>query len=271
ARVFLFRCFVSRAPGLMPQFVYSLAAPRAAARASAQQEMRRSGYPRSGATPRAHAEDCHRAARRFALTGRCDSPCRAPPVSVLSIVAQPATLTARHTRYAPRSAPRRHQPHARLPDSGAERPSKPGDGTNTRCRSPEPPIEWPSHRVARAPVREQARDGGQLHSIRRPHRAARWRVARCRMSEAQGCPRAARPRPCDERHIRWSTTALARAPSTRAGRPDVFWRVVVDQQSAARAARMLRRARLCGILSATKGVTRGRSRLLDSEGWRPWG
>src|SRR4030095_9565796 len=107
------------------------------------------------------------------LTGRCDSPCRAPTAPVLSIAAGQATLTGRHTRYAPRSEPRRHQPHARLPDSTTERPPKPGDGTNTRCRSPEPPIEWPSLRVARAPVREPARDGDQLHSIRMPHRATR--------------------------------------------------------------------------------------------------
>src|SRR5262245_16670962 len=233
--------------------------------------MRRSVRRRSGATPRAHAADSHRAAQRLALTGRCDSPCQAPAVSVLSTVARQAKLTARHTRYARRSGPRRHQPHARLPDSGAATPPKPGDGTNTRCMSPEPPIEWPSLRVARAPVREPARDGGQLHSIRLPHRAARWRVAICRRLEAPGCPRAARPRPCDERHIRWPTTALARAAPTRAGRPDVFGRVVADQQRAARVTRMLRRATLCGPLSATKGVTMGRSQSLDLEGWRLWG
>src|SRR5262245_23112921 len=236
--------------------------------------MRRSVRRRSGATPRAHAADSHRAAQRLALTGRCDSPCQAPAVSVLSTVARQAKLTARHTRYARRSGPRRHQPHARLPDSGAATPPKPGDGTNTRCMSPEPPIEWPSHRVARAPVREPARDGGHLHSIRLPHRAAGWRVAICRMSAAPECPRAAKPRPCDERHIGWPTIALDPAAPTMAGLPDVFCRAVADQQRAARATRILRRATLCGLLSSmmgvtrrTMGMTRRTSRLLDSEGW----
>src|SRR5262245_59120651 len=217
----------------MRQFVSLVASPPEPPQASAQPAPRRSVRSRSGGAPRARAADCHREARKLALTGRCDLPCRAPAAPVISIDARQAKLTARHTRYAPRSEPRRHQPHARLPDSGAATPPKPGDGTNTRCRSPEPPIEWPSHRVARAPIREPARDGGQLHSIRLPHRAARWRVARYRMFEAPGCPREARPRPCDERHIRWPVTALTRAAPTRAVRPAVFGRVVADQQRAA--------------------------------------
>src|SRR5262245_41417829 len=250
----------------MRQFVSLVASPRAPAQASAQPAPRRSVRSRSGGAPRARAADCHREARKLALTGRCDLPCRAPAAPVISIFARQATLIARHTRYAPRSAPRRHQPHARLPDSGAATPPKPGDGTNTRCLSPEPPIEWPSRRAERAPVREPARDGDQLHSIRLPDRASEWRVAICRRSEAPGCPRAARPRPCVECHIRWPTTALARAAPTRAGRPDVFGRAVADQPRAARATGTLRPATLCGILVSMKGVTSGRSRSLDSEG-----
>src|SRR5262249_48532120 len=138
--------------------------------------------------------------------------------------------------------------------------------TNTRRMSPEPPIEWPSHRVARAPVREPARDGGQLHSIRMPHRAARWRAAICRRLEAPGRPRAARPRPCDELHIRQPTTALARPTPSRAGLPDAFGRAGADQQRAARATRILRRATLCGLLSSTREVTRERARSFDPEG-----
>src|SRR5262245_3898477 len=97
-----------------------LAPPRAPALASAQPDTLRSVHLRPPTILRAHAADSHRAAPRLARTGRCDSPCRALVVSELSIAARLATLTARHTRYAPRSAPRRHQPHARLPDSANE-------------------------------------------------------------------------------------------------------------------------------------------------------